>query len=651
MISLEQIFVKVLSSGTLLRAELEPLLVELTAQATEPLEQKKIGRLIRIVRDNQEPAEVRYSNFLSVLQTFDQVAEAPLGKATQSNALHYDISLPGEILESFHAEVCSHLQNIEEQLLQLENQPANKEALNAVFGAMHSLKGVTGFLDLQSAHQIAHQAETIMERATARSSGLSRDECDLMLRVVDVIRTVVDAVHTHAKSPKNPLPTAPANTTSILAALKLRMDENTDAPVSSQDSGSQNSEELERHETRVLNQTDSVRVKVQKLDALVDTIGELLIAHSQLHEKVDQRHPELAASLMHMTRIMRQLQDTGMSMRMFPVRDLFRRMARLSRDIAHRLGKELEVTFSGEETEIDKNVIDALVDPLSHLIRNAVDHGIENPEQRRARGKEARACISISAQTREGKLVLEISDDGQGLDLAKIEKRAREIGLITAQTLVTPDLLSMTIFAPGFSTAERVTDLSGRGVGLDVVKRNVEDLQGSVSVASIAGSGTTFRLKVPQTLAIMDGLLVRGGEQRYVIPASAVVHFLLPEAGQIESVHGRGELLNLRGHSLPLIRIHDIMNPSMAPGQSGDSIVVVLESREGRYGLVVSEVLGLQQVVVKSLGRGIRPSREIIGGAILGDGIVGLVLDADWMFARGSVLSESLKHSFTLKGR
>jgi two-component system chemotaxis sensor kinase CheA len=320
-----------------------------------------------------------------------------------------------------------------------------------------------------------------------------------------------------------------------------------------------------------------------------------------------------------------------MSLRMVPIGGTFRRMARLVRDLAVELGKEIELQLEGEETELDRTLVEELADPLVHMIRNSADHGIEPPDARIAAGKPAAGTITLRAFHRGGHIVIEIEDDGRGLSADRIRAKAVERGLVQPdEPLDRAEILDL-IFRPGFSTAEQITGLSGRGVGMDVVRRGIEGIRGKVEVASVEGRGTTFTLSVPLTLAIIEGLLVGVGDQRYIVPTLAVRESFRLTAGAVTTVQGRGEMVAVRGRLTPILRLgrHLGIAGSAAPAAAPEGIVVVVESGQDCRCLLVDDLLGKQEVVIKSLGDMFRGRTAFAGAAILGDGRVGLILDVN----------------------
>jgi two-component system chemotaxis sensor kinase CheA len=339
--------------------------------------------------------------------------------------------------------------------------------------------------------------------------------------------------------------------------------------------------------------------------------------------------PKLRESVAAMERNTRELHERVMAVRMLPVGTLFQRYVRTVYDIAQATGKQIALATAGEETEIDKSMLELLADPLTHLIRNAADHGIETPEARRAAGKPEEGSIRLRAFHRAGRVVLEVEDDGAGIDPARVRAKAVERGLIAADAAMSDDALRMLIFEPGFSTRDEVSDLSGRGVGMDVVRQNVQQLNGTIALTSETGRGSTVSIELPLTLAILEGLLVRVGDRTLVLPLLSVIETVSPRAGQMQRVAEKGHVVVIREESIPLLRLHRYLGLSAGPGGSDGerSLVVVVEAGHKKIGLVVDELLGQQQVVVKSLERHLRKVDGLMGATILGDGCVAPIVD------------------------
>jgi two-component system chemotaxis sensor kinase CheA len=376
----------------------------------------------------------------------------------------------------------------------------------------------------------------------------------------------------------------------------------------------------------------SIRVDVDKVDRLVNLVGEMVITQAMLTEQSSllpaDQFPVLIQGIEALAQSARELQESVMAIRAQPVKSVFARMPRIVRDLAATLGKEVRIVTTGETTEIDKTVIEQLNDPLTHMIRNALDHGIELPDQRAAVGKPRQGTIHLAAAQQSGRIVIEVSDDGRGIDREKILAKARDRGLVAAGAVMTDEDIDNLIFTPAFSTADSVSSISGRGVGMDVVKRNVQSLGGRISVHTRLGTGSRFVMSLPLTLAVLDGMVVSVGSETYIIPLTAIIESLRPRPADIHPVVGRGDVLALRGEYVPLVYLHRRFAIENAITDPCHGIVIIVQSEgSGGMGVVVDELLGQQQVVVKSLEANYDPVDGISGATILGNGRVALILD------------------------
>jgi two-component system, chemotaxis family, sensor kinase CheA len=376
-----------------------------------------------------------------------------------------------------------------------------------------------------------------------------------------------------------------------------------------------------------------VKVDTGKLDGLLDLVGELVIAQSLVAQNLQEFaavSPQFARNMAQMSRITRELQRVGMSLRMVPIRGVFQKMARVARDISVKQQKKVQFLTVGDDTELDRGVVEELNDPLLHMIRNSMDHGIEPPNVRTAHGKVPVGTLQLRAYHQGGNIVVEIEDDGAGLSRDRILKKAIERGLATPNSTLTDAEVYSFIFAAGFSTAEKVTDLSGRGVGLDVVRRNIEHLRGRVDISSNPGTGTQFKLTLPLTLAIIDGLIVKVGEERFILPTLSVCESFRPKAGMISRIQGRAEVVNVRGRLIPLLRLYDFLGIKPISTNPEECLVVVVQSGTNLRCLMVDGLLHKQEVVIKNLNDMMaHKNRALAGATILGDGRVGLILDVN----------------------
>jgi len=578
-----------------------------------------------------------------------------------------------DLMAEFITESTELIQNAEEALLSLEHDPEDMEAVGRVFRAFHTVKGTSGFLELTLIAELGHHAETLLSRVRDGEIRYSGGYADLSLQALDTIKQLVVAVTAalggaRLEKPdgydallevlKNPEAAgvseeqAAAACTPRLGDLLVaqgkverdRVEEALSAHpdhkagvaiVKAQAASVADVGQALRAQKQICGGgqpvvDSSVRVSTQRLDRLVDMVGELVIAHSMVAQDglvVNSENHNLTKKVAHASKIVRELQDISMSMRMVPLKASFSKMARLARDVSRKLGKNVNFTTDGEDTEIDRNLVDIVNDPLVHMVRNAVDHGIESPAERRAAGKPEQGTVKLSAYHSAGAVVVEISDDGKGLDRDVLIAKARERGLIAEGVELSEREVYNLIMEPGFSTAQVVTDVSGRGVGMDVVKKNIERLRGTVEIRSEKGAGSVFKMSLPLTLAIIDGMVIRVGPETYVLPTISIIRSVKPAEADVSTVFQQGEMLRLQGDLIPLYRMSRIYGIQGARERVTDAIVVVVEDEDRKAGLVIDELVGRQQVVIKSLGETMKNLPGISGGAIMPDGRVGLILD------------------------
>lgn len=382
----------------------------------------------------------------------------------------------------------------------------------------------------------------------------------------------------------------------------------------------------------------SIRVSIEKVDELLNSVGELVITQSVLSQLAapleGHQAEELRNALVQLERHMRSLQESVMRVRMLPIASVFNRFPRMLRDLGQRLGKKIELKMTGDQTELDKTVLEKIGDPLVHLVRNSVDHGIETPEKRLAAGKSEHGTIELNAYHKGGNVIVEVSDDGAGLNLERILAKARERGLVAADEDLSEEKIMNLIFAAGFSTAEVVSDVSGRGVGMDVVRRNINEIGGHVQVHSRPGQGSTVRIRLPLTLAILDGQLARIGEEVYVVPIVSIVETIKIKAEQISTVAQKGELFRLREEYIPIARLYELLDIRADKTELLDGLLIIVEADGRRMGLFVDELLSQQQVVIKSLETNFKQVTGLTGATMLGDGKVALILDIPGIMAR-----------------
>lgn len=579
-----------------------------------------------------------------------------------------------ELLNEFCNEGRDLLGQVEQGLLVLEENPRHKDTLNQVFRAFHTFKGGAGFLGIAPIQQLAHQLESLLDAARREQLAINREVIEIILAGGDALQQYVDAmarqlagegrgqaIHVPTAAllrrveaclrgeaapdpgPAEPAPPAepdmqagaqgrslPSNSPEVVPDVAPQAQpEHADLPAPTPPApASQAAKDSVRTEALA----NYVKLDTRKLDALVDLMGELVIAQSMVvqHPLVQQqRDRELERHLRQLARITTDLQHNAMSLRMVPIRSAFQKMNRLVRDLATAQHKQVQLHLSGEDTELDRNIVEELADPLLHMIRNAVDHGIETPADRLAAGKSAQGNIHLHAMHQGGGILIRMRDDGRGLDTQKIVHKALQKGLVSPDDVPTAKSIFNLIFLPGFSTAEAVTDVSGRGVGMDVVRGNIARLRGRIDISSAPGEGTTFEIFLPLTLAIIDGMLVGVGTERFIVPTLTIRESLRPQPDMVSTVQGQGELIRVRDKLIPLVRLADKLGLVSQVSDPCQGIVMVVDSGARSRALLVDSLIGKQEVVIKSLGDTFEGQQGMSGAAILGDGRVALIIDPD----------------------
>ena len=580
------------------------------------------------------------------------------------------LRLPGDLdlLGEFHSESLELLRSIEQAVLTLEESPTAAEAINAIFRAFHTFKGSAGFLQLDALRDFAHELESLLEVVRSGEVKVSRPVIDSILAGADVLAECTREVglQVGGVNPGQPIP-VPSGPVLALVRAALRGEAPpaaappvaavaaapVETPVAPQATAEASAQAVATPATAApaapapvaaaapapkaaapaqAAADNFVRLDASKLDDLVNLVGELVVAQAFVVESGEVRasaNLELAHAVRKLARITRELQHNAMSLRMVPVGGLFRKMTRLVRDLAASQGKQVRLVLKGEDTELDRQLVEKMGDPLIHMIRNSVDHGLETAEQRIAAGKDPTGTIELSAAHRHGGIVLRVSDDGRGLNVERLRAKAIEKKLLDPTVQLDAQAALELVFLPGLSTATAITDISGRGVGMDVVRGHIESLRGHVHIESTPGAGAAFTIRLPLTLALIDGLLVGLGDERYIIPALAVRETFRPKPGGVSTVHEQGEMVAFRGEQLPVIRLGHVLRRPARAVQPEQGIIVVVESGNTVRALLVDEFLGKREIIIKNMGDTFAGQTLVAGGAILGDGSVGLILDVD----------------------
>jgi two-component system chemotaxis sensor kinase CheA len=576
----------------------------------------------------------------------------------------------------FIAESKEHIESAEAGLLQLESKPDDKEVLNMIFRAFHTIKGMAGFLNLTDLGSLAHSAENLLDLARKGELVLAGQNTDAVFESIDMLKKMIADLK-EAIDAKKPV-AKQDNMPALLEKLKKLAQGQTLEKVLNTAEGQKRDQKLEevlveepakaepapaKEEAEAPKQEyapgleerrdstprrsgedrrteasadEKIKVSTNRLDNLINMTGELVIAQLMIKEEANTKlcgEYELNRKVAHQGKIIRELQELSMSMRMVPIEGVFQKMARLVRDLSHKAEKKINFVTRGEETELDRNIVDKIADPLVHMVRNSVDHGVEPSEERVKNGKNPAGKIELRAFHQAGNIVIEIEDDGKGLNKERILKKAIESGIVDVNQQLTDDEIYKLIFHAGLSTAEKVTSISGRGVGMDVVKKNVESLRGKIDISTTLGKGTIFTIRLPLTLAIIDGQIIRIGSERYIVPINAIENTLKPDKANISSVQNKGEMVMVRGQLIPMIRLYKLFNVTPITEDPTKGLVVIVEEEGKKCCLLVDELLGQQQIVIKSLGDGMGRVQGVSGGAIMGDGMVSLILDIPGIMA------------------
>lgn len=559
-----------------------------------------------------------------------------------------------DIIEKFISESGDFLDKVESEILTMEQHPDNSEAVDEAFRFIHSIKGNAGFFNFQNIEQKSEQVESILSGIREKSIKVTGSTVTTLLQLIDVLRKSIDSLIVKKKminrskkehkqlgeiliemgvitgdTLETALQIQERKLGEILIAGGKVSENNLKKALDIQDRA--RGHEQIHYSSYVLNKRD-IRVDMNKLDKLFDLMGELVTAEAMVINHPDLAKLELphfgnAAS--YLSKITREIQEIIMSIRMVPLEGLFNKMRRLVRDLSRGFGKKINLAATGQETEMDRNVIEMLSDPLIHIIRNAVDHGIEDNRTRTMLGKETTGRIGLHAKHEGNEIWISVEDDGAGLSREKIIKQAVSQGFLASENedLTDPEVWQF-VFEPGFSTAEKVSKISGRGVGLDVVKRNIEKLRGTIQIYSIQGKGTTIVLKIPLTLAIIEGVLINVGNHHFTIPITDISEFHKAPASSITRTNGKKEVLKLREHIIPIIILSSYFHISSGSTKAADGIIIISRDAGGkRVGFLADRILSFQQIVIKALPGYLENIRGISGLSISGNGDVNLILD------------------------
>jgi two-component system chemotaxis sensor kinase CheA len=615
--------------------------------------------------DFAEQFTIVQSSLASLMSTPDEApapapaanAAAPVSEPATSAPVRM-LAVPNDPLVGEFVNECEeHLQAAEEALLELESDPSSGEHVNSVFRCFHTIKGGASLLGLDAVAELAHAAEFLLDRARSGGTTIQGPSAEICFGVLDTFRVLLGGIGSGAASVAVPANfegqlrelarlTAAGHSAPSASkhAAESAHDEHVNAAVS--DDGAEASEgstsaapaataadEEPGSERKREGARASVKVDTDRLDKMIDLVGELVITNAIVGQEVARDmlpHDPRQRVLSQLAKVTNELQSVSLSMRMVPLKATFQKSTRIVRDVAAKCGKQVRLVTRGEETELDRNVVERLSDPLIHMLRNAVDHGIESAERRVKAGKSPQGTIELRAEHRAGSVVIELVDDGGGIPRDKILAKAVAQGVVSAADAAgMPDEeVWKLIFHPGLSTAEKLTDVSGRGVGMDVVRKNIEALRGTIAIASTPGQGSRFTIRLPLTLAIIDGMVIEVAGRALIVPMQSIDGFVSPSTDKLKSVKGEGEVAMLRGEPIPVHRVDRLLGDG-PESTSGEQLLALVWARGIKVALRIDRIRGQQQVVIKSLSNTLCRAPFVSGAAILGDGSVGLVVDVD----------------------
>lgn len=559
-----------------------------------------------------------------------------------------------ELKIGFLAEAKQACEDVEQCFLSLESNPGDEENINKIFRLAHNLKGSSKAVGFDAFGEFTHEFESFILKIKNKELPATARSVDLLLRANDFVRQMIEGLtgdlaasfviqplidemksfsdepvenRDEAPAAEEPAIPAPAVMGAPVSLMEVQDPAPSVGPVPPA------AAEKNPPKNASAPAEDSLRVSLQKIEHLINSVGEMVILQSGLKEQSQLLNsPALKKIVQHLSKVTKEIQETSMGLRMIPIKPVFQKMQRIVRDTSIALGKEIRFDIEGENTDIDKTILERISDPLVHLVRNSVDHGIEKAEVRQQSGKPLRGAVSLKAFHQSGKLVIEVSDDGGGLDAEKLKRKAIEKGLLAQDAKLTETEAYNLIFAPGFSTKEQVTDVSGRGVGMDVVKTNIHELGGEIQIQSQLGRGSTFRIVLPLTLAIVDAMILNCGDERFVVPISQVHETLKPEPQNYKE-SALGEILLLREENLPLFRLGDFFGLK-SNKKATEMIAVVVRITSKPFAFLVDDITGQSQVVLKQLGPELQGLVGISGSTILGDGRPALVLETPELLKR-----------------
>jgi two-component system chemotaxis sensor kinase CheA len=603
------------------------------------------------ITSNLPNPEDEFMQEIEETNTSKKVQDTKTESANTSNANDaLDISglISEEMVEQYISDTKDLLDTIENNLLLLEQDSDNMELISSIFGAIHSIKGNSGFMGFDEIQEIAMETETILDSLRKKELQADPTIVSILLSNIETMSKRINSLSTNQGSniieeeeillPKEVVedkkveivaPKMGDESKNTLYETKQKFE----SPKQENEKGASKQDITAQVAKGFQQQKQDIRVETVKIDKLFDLVGELITIETMVTKNPDlagMTLPSFAKAASQLNKITRELQEVTMSVRMMPLEGLFNKMKRLVRDVSIKLGKKVELSISGQETEMDKNVIDEISDPLVHILRNSLDHGIEDVSERIAKGKSETGFIHLSARYEGNEILIAVKDDGAGINKEQVLKKAEEKGLLTIppEKMTDKEIFAL-LFEPGFSTAKQVTDISGRGVGMDVVRKNIERLRGAIDVESEFNKGTTVTLRIPLTLAIMEALLVKVGDDTYALPIMNVSETFRVTDEEVSKTMDGLEMIKIRNEVLPVFRIHELFKRKPRYYELEKGIIMIIESRSKKFCLFADELIGQQQAVIKGLSDYIGKVPGITGCMVLGDSSIGLIIDIE----------------------
>ncbi|MDH4128612.1 MAG: chemotaxis protein CheA [Spirochaetota bacterium] len=613
-----------------------------------------------------------------------------------------DFSEDLELYNNFIIETSEYLDNVEAQILNLEQNPMARESIDEIFRAFHTIKGVSGFLKLDDLNFLAHELESLLEYVKENNILMDGNYLDFLLDYTDMVRDIINSIKEKLDGKDSPLTPIDrqlitdrifkllSNEKSInrkkLGEIILEqgnIDENSlnESMIKSKQENKKlgellldekkiNAKQLAQALRRQTESTtvekaeisnkktpstdlSTIKVNANKLDSLLDAVGELVISHNQISQNpfiLENKNNRILKDINHLGRVVSELQKLSMSLRMVEIRPTFQKMNRLVRDLSQKLSKPINLIITGEDTEIDRSIVDEISDPLIHILRNTIDHGIETEKERIAKNKDKIGSVNLSAYHQGGNVIIEVKDDGKGLDRKKILQKAIDMGIVSNGDNLSEHEINNLLFHTGLSTAEEVTDVSGRGVGMNIVKEKINKIRGIVELFSEPDKGTKFIMKIPLTMAIIDGVVISIGKNKYILPSIHIKQIFKLDSKKYFTYKQEGEMIDINGLLVPLVRLYKLFKVEPTYNKPEDGLIILVENETKQKCFMLDDIIGKQEIVVKSLGERLRNTEGISAATILGDGKVGLILDVKGIFNwQENLKSEKISNNKTLE--